>query len=176
MSGRHANNWDTAEVRTLYETHVQYLFSVCRRYITDPEDAKDVLQESFIKIFNNLHRFEERGPGSMRAWMRRIVVNESLSRLRTCAGTQQLRYDELQLELPDEDPQIEGIPLQVLQEMIRSLPDGYRTVFNLRVFEEMEHKEIASLLGISENTSYSQFSRARALLAHNIKKYRNNGR
>ena len=66
--------------------------------------------------------------------------------------------------------------MQVLQEMIRALPDGYRTVFNLRVFEEMEHKEIARLLGISENTSYSQFSRARALLAENIKNYRKNGR
>lgn len=176
MGRRLTNNGDTADVRTIYETHVQYLFAVCKRYIADPDEAKDVLQESFIKIFNNLHRFEDRGPGSLRSWMRRIVVNESLSRLRSSAGLRLVTFDEEQHDLPDEEPQVEGIPMQVLQEMIRALPDGYRTVFNLRVFEEMEHKEIARLLGISENTSYSQFSRARALLAENIKNYRKNGR
>ena len=77
--------------------------------------------------------------------------------------------------LPDEEPEVDNVPLAVIQQMIAELPEGYRTVFNLYVFEGFSHRQIADALGISENTSYSQFSRARSLLARKIKEYRENG-
>lgn len=167
---------DTVSLRSLYDAHVQYLYAVCNRYIHDRDDAKDVLQESLIKIFSNIEKFEDRGEGSLRAWMRRIVVNEALMQLRRKTRSFEVPISEELKDSPEEEPDFENVPMEMLQEMIRSLPDGYRTVFNLYVFEEMSHKEIASLLGISENTSYSQFSRAKSLLVRKIKEYTDNGR
>ncbi len=168
---RLAKNGDTAAMRSLYDAHAQYLFSVCRRYAGDDQTAADILQESLIKIFTSLGKFSWRGPGSLRAWMKRITVNESLMALRKA---HRLRIEDSGGELPDvaEEPQVEDIPMAELQRMIRDLPDGYRTVFNLYVLEGLSHKDIASILGISENTSYSQFSRAKAILSKQIREYR----
>lgn len=167
---------DTVAMRSLYEAHAQYLAAVCNRYLVDADEASDVLQDSFIKIFSSIGGFEWRGEGSLRAWMKRIVVNEALMRLRARArqGREFFSLDELPEDAPqtEEEPQIDGIPMEVLQKMIRSLPDGYRAVFNLYVLEQKSHKEIASILGISENTSYSQFSRAKSMLARRINEYR----
>lgn len=161
-------------MRALYDSQVQYLSAVCRRYLTDEDDVKDVLQESFVKIFSSLRKFSWRGEGSLRAWMKRIVVNEALMVLRRASRLDTVPVSDSSVEsVGEEEPQTDGIPMAVLQKMIRELPDGYRTVFNLYVLEGMSHKEIASLLGISEGASYSQFSRARARLAAKIKEYRN---
>ncbi len=167
---------DTASVKAIYDAQVQYLTAVCRRYVSDEDDVKDVLQESFIKAFNSLRGFEWRGEGSLRAWMKRIVVNQALMFLRrkTALGTVPFPEDAADI-IADDEPRIEGIPMAALQRMIRALPVGYRTVFNLYAIEGRSHKEIASLLGISESTSFSQYSRARARLAELIKQYRKNG-
>lgn len=167
---------DTVSLRSLYDAHVQYLSAVCNRYISDRDEAKDVLQESLIKIFSKIEDFDYRGPGSLRAWMRRILVNEALMHLRRKNRSFEVPITEEIQESTEEEPDFENISMETLQEMIRSLPAGYRTVFNLYVFEEKSHKEIASLLGISENTSYSQFSRAKSLLVRKIKEYTNHGR
>ncbi len=165
---------DTASVKAIYDLQVQYLAAVCRRYLTDEDDVKDVLQESFVRIFNSLRKFEWRGEGSLRAWMKRIVVNESLMFLRRRAVFGEVPLpDNAADTVEDENPQLDGIPMAVLQRMIRGLPVGFRTVFNLYAVEGHSHKEISSMLGISENTSFSQYSRARARLAEQIKKYRN---
>ncbi len=170
---RRAKNKDTAAVRAIYDSSAQYLFAVCRRYAGDSDAAADILQDSFVKIFSTIDKFEWRGEGSLMAWMRRITVNEALMYLRTKKRDVVMPYDgELPEGAADEEPEVEGIPMEELQKMIAELPDGYRTVFNLYVFEEMSHREIASALGISENTSYSQFSRAKSLLARKIKEYR----
>jgi len=171
-----ATKRDTASVKAIYDAQVQYLAAVCRRYVSDEDDVKDVLQESFIKAFNSLRSFEWRGEGSLRAWMKRIVVNQSLMFLRRKHGfgAAPLPPDAADT-IADEAPQLDGIPMSALQRMIRSLPVGYRTVFNLYAVEGHSHKEIASLLGISENTSFSQYSRARARLAELIKQYWKNG-
>lgn len=168
---------DTSAARRIYDAYAGYLLSVCRRYIGDSDTSRDVLQDALVKIFSSLDKFEWRGEGSLRAWMRRIVVNESLMRLRADnRSIVQPSGDSEIPEIPDEEePELDGIPMEVLQDMISSLPDGYRTVFNLYVFEEKSHREIASILGISENTSYSQFSRAKSLLAKKIKQYGENG-
>jgi len=156
-------------MKMLYDRYAGYLTAVCARYIPDDDEVKDLLQEAFIKIFQSMDRFSWRGEGSLKAWMTRIVVNDSLKALRK---KKPLRLPEtLSEELADEEPPFDAVPLKVIQEMIRRLPEGYRTVFNLFVFEDKSHKEIASLLGIKENSSASQLWHAKALLARWIKDY-----
>lgn len=163
---------DSASMEELYRRHIGYLTAACSRYVVDPEGLRDVLQTSFEKIFSAAGKFSYRGPGSLRAWMTRIAVNEALKYLKEKSKAEQTLMHELP-DMPDEEsPDTHDIPMDVLQEMIRKLPDGYRTVFNLFVFEEMSHKEIASVLGISESTSASQFHRARNMLARQIREYR----
>ena len=157
-------------MRLLYDRYIGYLTAVCSRYVVDSAAVKDILQDAFVKVFSKLDGFEYRGEGSLKAWMSRIVVNDSLKSLR---GAGRLKYVD---ELPDTegDGEIEGmpdVPVRELAEMIKSLPDGYRTVFNLFVFEKKSHREIAGLLGIKEDSSASQFFRARAMLAKKIKDY-----
>ena len=175
---RRVRKEDPGAARMLYEAHAGWLSAVCSRYLTDPDEVKDILQESFIKIFSGIGRFEWRGEGSLRAWMRRIVVNEALMRLRERSRSAETVFGAAEFPEPADDsgPDAEGIPAPFLHEMIRALPEGYRTVFNLYVFEQKSHREIAALLGISENTSCSQLSRARALLARKIEEYRKDDR
>ena len=160
---------DKAAMKMLYDRYVGYLTAVCARYIPDDDDVKDILQEAFIKAFQSMDRFSWRGEGSLKAWLTRIVVNDSLKALR--------RKKPLSLSaslaetVEEEEPAFEAVPLPVIQGMIRQLPDGYRTVFNLFVFEDKSHKEIASLLGIKENSSASQLFHAKAMLARWIKDY-----
>ncbi len=156
-------------MRSFYERYAGYLTAVCFRYVVDRTNVKDILQEAFIKVFQSLDRFEYRGEGSVKAWITRIVVNDSLKYLRTSS---RLNFvDDLPDISEDDEPTLPQIPPAVVQEMIKALPDGYRTVFNLFVFEKKSHREIASLLGIKEDSSASQFFRARAMLARNIKNY-----
>lgn len=157
-------------MRLFYKRYAGFLTAVCTRYITDADSAKDVLQESLISIFGAIDKFSYRGEGSLKAWASRIVVNTALKSLR--------QHGKLSFvdDLPDvcedeETPQLQRLPAKVLHGFIRELPDGYRTVFNLFVFEKKSHKEIASLLGIKENSSASQYFRARALLEKQIKQY-----
>ena len=160
---------DSSGVRLFYERYVGYLTAVCSRYVVDRSDVKDILQEAFIKIFKGLESFEYRGEGSVRAWASRIVVNDSLKSLK--AASRLTFVDDLP-DIPEDDaPSFPELPPAVVQEMIKALPDGYRTVFNLFVFEKKSHREIASLLGIKEDSSASQFFRARAMLAKKIKAY-----
>ena len=160
---------DPAGQRFFYERYAGYLTAVCARYIGDRSQLKDVLQESFIQIFSHLDGFDFRGEGSVRAWVRRIVVNHALKALR---GSGRLVFVDDVPDAPEEEPSaLPNVPAAVVQEMICALPDGYRTVFNLFVFEKKSHREIAELLGIKEDSSASQFFRARALLAKNIKQY-----
>ena len=160
---------DPTGTRALYERYVGYLTAVCSRYVPDRAAVKDILQDAFISIFTRIADFEFRGEGSLRAWMTRIVVNAALKSLR---GSGRLSYVE---ELPDREQEdletLPQVPPAILADMIKALPVGYRTVFNLFVFEKKSHKEIAELLGIKENSSASQFFRARALLARQIKEY-----
>lgn len=161
----------------LYEANVGYLSAVCSRYISDDDDVKDLLQDAFIKIFDNIGRFSYRGEGSLRAWMSRIVVNEALKSLRPRRNLFRLGETSSGLparDLPDEDgdPPVDEIPVEALLGMIRALPEGYRTVFNLFVFEDKSHKEIARMLGIKENSSASQLHHAKAQLTQWIKDYK----
>lgn len=144
--------------------------AVAMRYVADTEAARDVLQEAFIKVLTRLDSFTYKGTGSLKAWIMRVVCNESLGWLKQ---ESRFVYEELSGEdLPDDEPDVGGISMDILQRMIEQLPDGYRTVFNLYVFEQKSHKEIASMLGIKENSSASQYLRAKRLLAKQINDYK----
>lgn len=164
---------DGAAMRAMYDYYAGFLTAVCSRYIINEDDLKDVLQDSFVKIFTSLDRFLYRGKGSLRAWMVRLVINEALSLLR-----QQERLNLVQTtwDLPDcteeAEPDVEDVPPEVIHRLVRSLPTGYRTVLNLYVFEHKSHKEIAEMLHIKENSSASQLHRAKEMLAKGIMDYK----
>ena len=165
---------DGLAMKTLYCRTVEYLTAVCSRYVIDEDDVRDVLQDSFIKIFTAADKFEYRGEGSLKAWMARIVVNESLKFLKRREKFEAIQYeDDLQDGADEEEPDTKNIPAAVIQEMIRQLPTGYRAVFNLYVIEGKSHREIASLLKIKESTSASQLHRAKDMLAKRIHEYTN---
>ena len=138
------------------------MYSLCCRYIKDKMEAEDVLVVSFTKVFNRIDQFK--GEGSFEGWLRRIIVNEALSYLRKNKSM----YVETDIEALDREPNFEVLENQLevedLLKMIEALPTGYRMVFNLYAIDGFSHQEIADQLGISENTSKSQLSRARALL------------
>lgn len=164
---------EEAAWKELFGAYSRNLSYVCSRYISEREDVHDVLQNSFIKMFRSIEAFEYRGNGSLKAWMTRIVVNESLKHIKQKGDLMSpIEVEELP-DLPnEEEPDFEEIPKEDIMELIRSLPDGYRTVFNLYVFEQKNHKEIALLLGIAENSSASQFHRAKGLLVQKIKEFK----
>ena len=161
-----ARDGDRKAVRELYDRYSGYLAAVCARFLPDVRDQKDVLQDSFVKIFSSLDKFDYRGEGSLKAWMRQILVNVSLKALKKRRKAVPILYEEV-------DPPNSGeIPPGVIQKMIMELPEGYRTVLNLYALEDKSHKEISELLGISENTSASQLFRARQILAKKLKEYK----
>lgn len=158
--------------KALYKLHIRYLTAVCSRYVVNQEDVKDVLQESFMRVFSSLGDFEYRGPGSLKGWMSRIVVNQSMKFLERNG---RMVFTELPPDTDGtavhEEPDLDEVPAQVIHGLIRELPDGYRTIFNLYVIEGKSHREIASMLNIRESTSASQLHRAKSMLAAKIKYY-----
>lgn len=170
---RKALDGDNTATEWIYRRHVRYLSALCSRYITEDEDIKDVLQESFIKIFTSLDSFKYRGEGALKAWMAKITLNETLKFVRNNSRLPIDSIDDKDMNIADGDSmKTEDIPTDVLHQLIRELPDGYRTVFNLYVIDDKSHKEIAQLLGIKENTSASQLHKAKSMLARKIKYYR----
>ena len=158
----------TKEIYSAYAGHVA---GICARYLSSDDDIKDVAQDSFVKIFMSIGKFRYSGPGSLTAWIGRLTVNCALNYLR---DNNRLRFASSAYEIPDmadDPPDVEGLSADELATLIRELPDGYRTVFNLSAIEGKKHKEIAALLGIKENSSASQYLRAKALLATKIKEY-----
>ena len=166
-------NGENGAMREFYSLYADQLTAVCSRYIPDADDVKDVFQESLIRIFTHIEDFNYRGTGSLLAWASRIVVNESLRFLRDTRHHELLLYSDVAEEPEEDDPPISDIPPDEIQRMVSLLPIGYRTIFNLYVFENKSHQEIASLLGIKERSSASQLSRAKNLLAKMIREYNN---
>lgn len=148
------------------------MLAVCYRYTGDMDEAHDVLHDGFIKIFSN---FTFRGECSLTTWMTRVMMTQAIDYLRRKQRFTQLVVSEEQLpDVIDEASVAEsgsGLSEEVLMKFVAELPDGCRTVFNLYVFEEKSHKEIARLLHIKEHSSTSQLFRAKCLLAKRIKEY-----
>jgi RNA polymerase sigma factor (sigma-70 family) len=149
----------------LYRMYSAKMFGVCCRYCHDYDEAKDVLQEAFIKVFEKIEQF--RNKGSFEGWVRKIIVNTALEKYRKQTRTVQLEHLP---ELHDEEnEEIEfTISMNEMLAIIQKLPDRYRMVFNMYAFENMTHKEISQRLNITEGTSKSDLSRARAILQKKI--------
>lgn len=160
---RRIRDGERAAMRELYAETVAYMAGVCQRYVTNREDVKDILQESYVQIFQHIGSFRPQRSGSLRIWMSRIVANKSISLLRQQRKLQWEPCSDLP-DIPDEplDPKL--VRIETLHQLIRQLPPGYRAVLNLYVFEQKSHKEIADMLGIKEKTSASQLLRAKATL------------
>jgi len=154
---------DSSVQQELYNKYSPRMLSVCYRYAKTREDAEDMLQEGFIKVFTQIHQFESRG--SLEGWILRIMVHTCINHLK-----KNKRFNESIDLLHAENIGIreDFIPstLQAKQvvESIRSLPIGYRTVLNLYAIEGYSHKEISSMLDVEESTSRSQYTRAKSLL------------
>jgi RNA polymerase sigma-70 factor (ECF subfamily) len=162
---RHAQNM-------LYKKYAPLMLGICMRYAHNKAEAEDMMQEGFIKIFTSVSGY--RGDGSFEGWMKRIMVNTAITYFKK---NQKHQYhtdmDEVDETLSlDEDHESDleevNLPKQKLMELIQSLPEGYRMVFNLYVFEQYSHKDIADQLGVSVNTSKSQLSKARRMLVSKI--------
>lgn len=164
---------DSARKR-LYTLYSKQMLAVCYRYTGDLEAAHDVLHDGFIKIFTH---FSFRGEAALATWITRVMVTQALDYLRRQKRFNQLLVHEDQLpDVPDISEgggSSSGISEEQLMAFVAELPDGCRTVFNLYVFEEKSHKEIAEMLHIKEHSSTSQLHRAKCLLAKRIKEYRN---
>ena len=165
-------NGDNGAMQAFCSLYVPHLKAVCTRYIADQEDARDVLQETLISIITHITDFKYRGAGSLQAWATRIAVNVALNFIRN-NHLYELTFLRQRVEdvVEEEDPPIEDIPPEAIQQMVRQLPTGYRTVLNLYVFEDKSHEEIARLLGINVNTSTSQLRKAKNMLAKMIQAY-----
>lgn len=158
--------------KALYEKYARLMFGICLRYTSDEETAKDLLQEGFIKVFNHIHSFQDKG--SFEGWLKRIFINQALENIRKSKVNLQMS-DNIQ-DIPDVvDNNTEELVYDLseadLLQMIRELPKGYATIFNLYAIEDLSHKEIARMLNISEGTSRSQYVRARQILQEKVKMY-----
>ncbi|MBS1576819.1 MAG: sigma-70 family RNA polymerase sigma factor [Bacteroidetes bacterium] len=158
-----------AAQKQLYEHFSETMLGVCYRYTKSFKDAEDVLQEGFVKVFRNLSQFKNEG--ELGAWIRRIMVNTALNFLKRNRKYQDEMFftEEYMHPVADDDPEIQ-LSSKELADLIRQLPSGYQTIFNLYAVEGYSHIEIGEMLGISDGTSRSQYARARALLATWIKK------
>lgn len=152
----------------LYEKFAPKMFAACLRYARDASEAEDMLQDGFIKVFANLGSFKDLG--SFEGWVRRIFVNTALEKFRK--KNPMLLSSELHPNLAitrDDETVLNRLSAEELTRLIRSLPDGYRMVFNLYAVEGYSHKEIGEMLSISEGTSKSQLARARQHLQEKIR-------
>jgi RNA polymerase sigma-70 factor, ECF subfamily len=163
-------NGDALAQKLVYENNVKCLMIICLRYIKNKQDAHEVLMDSFCNCFKMIGGFQYLGSGSLQAWLKKIAVNQCLMFLRKKSIDFKELDEKIEYRLPIESTEhiIDQMSAKEIIQLIEDLPTGYRTVFNLYVFEDMPHKEIARSLNISENTSKSQLHKARMLLQKKI--------
>lgn len=153
--------------RMLFDRFSSKMLGVCLRYAKDSEQADDILQDGFVKVFTKLKDFKNEG--SLEGWIRRVMVNTALDQIRKNGKTLgDVSIDDVQYKIENNDHIAEQLMAEDLLKLINSMPDGYKAVFNMFAIEGYTHNEIADTLGISESTSKSQYSRARAYLRERI--------
>jgi RNA polymerase sigma factor (sigma-70 family) len=153
--------------KQLYDVFGGKLFAICLRYTKNREDAEDVLQDAFIKIYENIDSFRSESP--LEYWLRTVTVNTALNHLRQQKNWKMMEDIEYHVNgIEGQDLILANFQMQQLIEMIQELPLGCQTIFNLYAIEGYQHNEIAEKLGISEGTSKSQYSRARSLLQEKL--------
>ena len=161
---------------SLYHKYAPVLLGLCVRYTQTREEAEDVLQEGFIKVFQKIHTF--RGMGSFEGWLKRIMVNTAINYYRKNRRYQMEESLDINnmRHVGEDDEQLvdveDSVPQDVLLGLINELPVGYRFVSNMYVFEGLTHQEIADELGVTEGTSKSQLAKARKQLKTRVESYR----
>jgi len=155
--------------KALYDRYSSKMMGVCLRYSNNYDDACDILQDGFIKIFEKLDSYKMHG--SFEGWIRRIFVNTALDHIRKTKNLKQmLEVESVDYLLPQKDGIVSALAAKDLMKILSEIPIGYRTVFNMYAIEGYSHKEIAKELGISVNTSKSQYSRAKGFLREIVDK------
>ena len=163
---------DRKAQKVLYDRLAPRMYPLCIRYMGDRELAEDILQDGFITLFTRLDSYK--GDGSFEGWARKIFVTTALMSLRKKDALKMSDDLEAARGMKSEvSTQIQNIGYKELMKLIAQLPPGFRTVFNMYALEGFSHKEIGEMLGISETTSRTQFSRARAWLQGKIKEFEN---
>ncbi|MGE0087882.1 MAG: RNA polymerase sigma factor [Bacteroidales bacterium] len=161
-----AREGDQQSMYRLYKLYVQAMYNTCIRMVVNQYDAEDIIQESFVSAFKNIGSY--RGDSSFGSWLKRIVINKSISFLRT----KKHEFTDIEhLHIVDEDNYNDDLPdiePEKVHEAIKALPEKARVILNMHLLEGYKHKEIANILGISESTSKSQYQRAKMLLRENI--------
>ena len=153
--------------KALFERFAPKMYAVCLRYMKREEAAKDVLQDGMIKVFLKLGDFKNEGV--LEGWIRRVMVNTCLDQLRKDLKFQtDVQLGDVESKLENKEFTVETLMAEDLLKLVNAMPEGYKVVFNLFAIEGYSHKEIADTLGISENTSKSQYLRARAYLRDRI--------
>ncbi len=154
---------ESAAQEYLYKIFSGKMLGVCSRYAESIEEAEDIMQEGFIKIFHKIDTF--RGNGSLEGWVKRIMVNTALDTFRKNKNFRHsIDIDTIEYTAETNQHVLESLGAKDLLNLIRTMPKGFRTVFNLYAIEGYAHREIAGMLDISESTSKSQYSRARVYL------------
>lgn len=155
---------DALAQKYLFESFSRKMMGVCLRYSKDAEEAQDVLQIGFVKVFEKLHLFNNEG--SLEGWIRKVIVNTALDQIRKNKKfDNNVDLDTVDFSLPTENENVlDAMGASDLLKIIQQMPPGFRTVFNLYAIEGYTHQEIADQLNISINTSKSQYSRARVYL------------
>jgi RNA polymerase sigma-70 factor (ECF subfamily) len=149
--------------QALYLRFADHAMGLCYRYARDLQEAEDILQNAFVKVFTNIKKYDEK-KGDFQGWFSRIVINEALQLLKKNKRIH-LTGDDHSFHDGEVEPEIYGLlEAEEIHDLLAQLPDGYRIVFNLYVIEEYSHQEIAELLGISASASRSQLTRAKAML------------
>jgi len=160
-----ADNDREAQLK-IYQLFSPVLYGMCLKYMRNEDDAKDVFQEAFVIAFQKIEQYKFEG--SFEGWIKRIFINKLLETLKK-RKKGVLFLDVFETDIAEEEElELAPIEQEKLLEYIQELPDQYRMVFNLYVFEKMKHKEIAALLGISEGTSKSNLNRAKSILKKKI--------
>jgi len=160
---------------SLFNQYYNELYLIAMRYLSDHHDAEDVIIQSFTRVYRNLRKFSYQGPGSLGKWVRTILINEAI---RSLKRRRLIEFNEDVRKIDHEFSEANGLQQMQASDIIRmieKLPTGYRTVFNLFAVEGYSHKEIAAMLGISENTSKTQLKKARNQLMNNINQESNYG-
>jgi len=153
----------------LYKKFSPKMYAICLRYAGNTDDAQDLLQDGFIKVYKNLDKF--RNEGSFEGWMRRVFVNTSIEHFRRKVNLNSITENE---EKGIEDSAwnvLDSLAEKDIIQLVQELSNGYRTVFNLYVVEGYSHKEIGDMLGISEGTSKSQLARAKMILQKKVNQF-----
>lgn len=158
-----ARRGNAAAQKALFDRFADPMMALCCRYLKNRQDSEEVLLDGFYKFFSHLPEFRYRGEAALYAWLQRIMINECLMFLRRRHSFSMVPEEEAE-HLPQAVEPLADLSATEIFGLIVQLPVGYRTVFNLHVIEGMEHREIATLLGIAEGTSKSQLSKARGLL------------